>query len=172
MLVFGFTASCIKLWKWKKSCIRSLIIAINGKGKAKIHHLNQKQMFCSVLMATTNGLYLGNFRDFRDFRDFRLSDTSFLIKNGLFFLKREIPKIFSNLFYTHSTPRFQSSIRNFQNQPCMTPPNWRKVNKRTLMTKIHRWPGPPVTKRPWWNHCTQRMTLIVSKLELHIHNLL
>ena len=65
---------------------------------------------------------LANFGDFRDFRDFRLSDTSFLIENGLFFLIREIPKFFSNLFYTQSTPRFQSSIRNFQNQPCMTPP--------------------------------------------------
>ena len=85
-------------------------------------------MFCSVLIATTNGLYLGNFRDFcdfRDFRDFRLSDTSFLIKNGLFFLKRKIPKFFSYLFYTQSTPRFQSSKRNFQNQPCMTPSKYR-----------------------------------------------
>ena len=69
---------------------------MNGKGKAKIHHLSQKQMFFSVLVATTNGLYLG---DFRDFRDFRLSDTSFLIKNGLFFLKGGIPNFFSILFY-------------------------------------------------------------------------
>ena len=122
MLIFGLTALCIKFLKWEKSCIESLIATINGKGKAKIHHLNQKWMFCSVLMATTNGLYLGNFRDFCDFRDFRLSDTSFLIKNGLFFLKGKIPKYFSYLFYTQSTPRFQSSIRNFQNQPCMTPP--------------------------------------------------
>ena len=68
---------------------------------------------------------LANFGDFRDFRDFRLSDTSFLIENGLFFLIREIPKFFSNLFYTQSTPRFQSTIRNFQNQPCMTPPTER-----------------------------------------------
>ena len=121
MLIFGLTALCIKLWKWEKSCIKSLIITINGKGKAEIHHLNQKWMFCSVLIATTNGLYLGNFRDFCDFRNFRLSDTSFLIKNGLFFLKGKIPKFFSYLFYTQSTPRFQSSISNFQNQPCMTP---------------------------------------------------
>ena len=82
-------------------------------------------MICRVLIATTNGLYLGNFRDFCDFRDFRLSDTSFLIKNGLFFLKRKIPKFFSYLFYTQSTPRFQSSKRNFQNQPCMTPSKYR-----------------------------------------------
>ena len=56
-------------------------------------------MFFSVLVAITNGLYLGDFRDFRDFCDFRLSDTSFLIENGLFFLKTWIPNFFSILFY-------------------------------------------------------------------------
>ena len=125
MLTFGLTALCIKLWNWEKSCIKSLIITMNGKGKEKTHHLNKKWMFWSALMATTNGLYLGHFRDFCDFCDFRLSDTSFLIKNGLFFLKRKIPKFFSYLFYTQSTPRFQSSKRNFQNQPCMTPSKYR-----------------------------------------------
>ena len=99
-------------------------------------------MFCSVLMATTDGLYLGNFRNFCDFCDFRLSDTSFLIKNGLFFLKREIPKKFSNLFYTQPTLRFQSSIRNFQNQPCMTPPKEEGQQKNTCDK------DPPMTRTP------------------------
>ena len=75
---------------------------MSGKSKAKIHHLSQKQMFFSALVAITNGLNLGDFRDFRDFCDFcdfRLSDTSFLIENGLFFLKRWIPNFFSILFY-------------------------------------------------------------------------
>ena len=100
MLIFDLTALCIKFLKWEKSCIESLIATINGKGKAKIHHLNQKWMFCSVLMATTNGLYLSNFRDFCDFRP---SDTLFLIKIGLFFLQRKKPEIFLT-FSTHNQP--------------------------------------------------------------------
>ena len=54
-------------------------------------------MFFIVLMTANNSLYLG---ENRENRDFRLSDTSFLIKNGLFFLKGGIPIFFSILFYT------------------------------------------------------------------------
>ena len=57
-------------------------------------------MFFIVLMTANNGLYLGGNRENREYRDFCLSDTSFLIKNGLFFLKGGIPNFFSILFYT------------------------------------------------------------------------
>ena len=147
MLIFGLTASCIKVWKWEKSCIKSQIIAINDKGKAKIHHPNKKKCFVVSLWLLPMVSILANFGDFRDFRDFRLSDTSFLIENGLFFLIREIPKFFSNLFYTQSTPRFQSTIRNFQNQPCMTPPEVGHARMEKWENAYFR-PCPPV--RNWW----------------------
>ena len=57
-------------------------------------------MFFIVLMTANNGLYLGKNRENHENRDFRLADTSFLIKNGLFFLKGGIPNFFSILFYT------------------------------------------------------------------------